>query len=238
MTKRGGWPATGFGRQLQTARESKRFSQVQLAERAGCHPFTISKLERGEQEPAWPLALALAQALGVSVAAFADPATLPPPTVPPPPRGRPRTAVEQGLQIGIDIAALGAALKAGEEDKCLNLRTGEIVAAQDRPEAETGTDASDLAQGKPYIRIPNWRKLRKDLRKDKPLSEEIYQGIKRSRRARRALTAFGGETSPHLTASCACWWIARLQPPIKVVWLNAGENTRMFYDPATRKWHF
>jgi len=32
--------------------------------------MTISKLERGAQEPAWPLVLALTKALGVEVTAF------------------------------------------------------------------------------------------------------------------------------------------------------------------------
>jgi transcriptional regulator with XRE-family HTH domain len=70
MTKRGGWPDTGFGQQLKTIREAKGLSQAQLAEKAGCHHFTISKLERGEQEPAWPLVIALASALGVDCMAF------------------------------------------------------------------------------------------------------------------------------------------------------------------------
>jgi transcriptional regulator with XRE-family HTH domain len=70
MTKRGGWPESGFGRRLKATREAKGLSQAQLAEAAGCHTFTISKLERGEQEPAWPLVLALAKALGVDCKAF------------------------------------------------------------------------------------------------------------------------------------------------------------------------
>jgi transcriptional regulator with XRE-family HTH domain len=70
MTKRGGWPDSGFGERLKSVRESSGLSQAQLAERAGCHTFTISKLERGEQEPAWPLVLALAKALGVDCLAF------------------------------------------------------------------------------------------------------------------------------------------------------------------------
>jgi DNA-binding XRE family transcriptional regulator len=38
-------------------------SQRELAERAGCNVFTVNKLERGVQEPAWPLVLALANPL-------------------------------------------------------------------------------------------------------------------------------------------------------------------------------
>jgi DNA-binding XRE family transcriptional regulator len=47
-------------------------SQLALAERAGCNQFTVAKLERGQQEPAWPLVLALANALGVNCLAFVD----------------------------------------------------------------------------------------------------------------------------------------------------------------------
>jgi hypothetical protein len=34
--------------------------------------FTVAKLERGVQEPAWPLVLALAKALDVNCLAFTD----------------------------------------------------------------------------------------------------------------------------------------------------------------------
>jgi transcriptional regulator with XRE-family HTH domain len=51
-------------------REGKGWSQQHLSELAGCHRFTVAKLERGEQEPAWPLVLALAGALGVNCLAF------------------------------------------------------------------------------------------------------------------------------------------------------------------------
>jgi transcriptional regulator with XRE-family HTH domain len=74
MTKRvdqgGGWPPTGFGRRLQVLREAAGLSQQELAAAAGCHLMTISKLERGVQEPAWPLVLALARALGVACTEF------------------------------------------------------------------------------------------------------------------------------------------------------------------------
>ncbi len=68
--KRGGWPPTGYGNQLRQLREQAGIPQADLAERAGCHPMTVAKLERGVQEPAWPLVLALAKALGVDVTAF------------------------------------------------------------------------------------------------------------------------------------------------------------------------
>jgi transcriptional regulator with XRE-family HTH domain len=68
--KKGVWPPTGYGNRLRQLREQAGIPQADLAERAGCHPMTIAKLERGVQEPAWPLVLALAKALGVDVAAF------------------------------------------------------------------------------------------------------------------------------------------------------------------------
>lgn len=70
MTKRGGWAPSGFGERLQALRERAGLTQGELGAKAGCHSFTVSKLERGEQEPAWPLVLALAKALGVGVNEF------------------------------------------------------------------------------------------------------------------------------------------------------------------------
>jgi putative transcriptional regulator len=70
MSKQGGWPATGFGDRLRVLRAQAGLTQKQLAERAACHPMTLAKLERGVQEPAWPLVLALARALGVSCQDF------------------------------------------------------------------------------------------------------------------------------------------------------------------------
>jgi len=55
---------------LKELREKGGMTAQQLCDRAGCHAMTISKLERGAQEPAWPLVLALAKALGVEVTAF------------------------------------------------------------------------------------------------------------------------------------------------------------------------
>ena len=51
-------------------REAKGWAQAQLADEASVNDFTISKTERGLQEPAWPIVLALAGALGVEVGAF------------------------------------------------------------------------------------------------------------------------------------------------------------------------
>jgi DNA-binding XRE family transcriptional regulator len=47
-------------------------SHRELAERAECNVFSVNKLERGVQEPAWPLVLALAKALSVSTEEFAS----------------------------------------------------------------------------------------------------------------------------------------------------------------------
>src|SRR5260370_40062785 len=70
MTKKGGWPPTQFGSRLRVLRTNVGLSQRQLAERARCNVFTVAKLERGTQEPAWPLVLALAKALDVNCLAF------------------------------------------------------------------------------------------------------------------------------------------------------------------------
>ena len=68
MTKRK-WESTGFGARLKSIREGAGFSQQQLAETVGVDVMTISRLERGGPEPAWPLAIAVAAALGVTCAA-------------------------------------------------------------------------------------------------------------------------------------------------------------------------
>ena len=97
MTKQGGWPASGFAGRLKAERERAGLSQRELAERAGCNVFTLSKLERGTQEPAWPLVRALARALGVTCSAFETESPAVPPTeeAAPRARGRPRKE-EQG----------------------------------------------------------------------------------------------------------------------------------------------
>jgi transcriptional regulator with XRE-family HTH domain len=71
MAGRGEFGPTGFGGRLRAAREGKNWTQQQLAEAASTHVNTIARLERGEQEPAWPLVLKLAAALGVDCTAFA-----------------------------------------------------------------------------------------------------------------------------------------------------------------------
>jgi transcriptional regulator with XRE-family HTH domain len=93
MTRQGGWPSTGFAGRLREERERAGLSQRQLAERVGCHYMTISMLERGTQEPAWPLVLAIADALGLTCEALrgtAEPTVKSSAKEPPRPRGRAR----------------------------------------------------------------------------------------------------------------------------------------------------
>jgi transcriptional regulator with XRE-family HTH domain len=70
MTRQGGWAPSGFGAALKRLRQAAGLTQGKLAEMATCHRFTIAKLEQDRQEPAWPLVLLLADALGVEVTAF------------------------------------------------------------------------------------------------------------------------------------------------------------------------
>ena len=88
MPGRGDLPPTGFGVALRRERDAKGWTQAQLGDASGIHPNTVAKLERGDQEPAWPVVLALATALGVECTAFSKPQddTLPSPEVKP---GRP-----------------------------------------------------------------------------------------------------------------------------------------------------
>ena len=67
---RGKYDPTGFGRRLREVREGKGLTQKQLADAAGVHVNTVARLEREEQEPAWPLVLKFASALGVDCTAF------------------------------------------------------------------------------------------------------------------------------------------------------------------------
>jgi DNA-binding XRE family transcriptional regulator len=71
MTRRMGDQApSGFGPRLKQLREEAGLSQQDLAVKTPCSVFTVSKLERGTQEPAWPLVIAFCKALGVSCEAF------------------------------------------------------------------------------------------------------------------------------------------------------------------------
>lgn len=70
MPGRGENEPTGFGRRLREVREGKSMTQKQLADAAGIHVNTVARLEREEQEPAWPLVLKLGKALGVDCTVF------------------------------------------------------------------------------------------------------------------------------------------------------------------------
>lgn len=71
MAGRGDVQPTDFGKRLRSLRVAAGLTRRELAATAGVHRNTIAKLERGEQEPAWPVVLKLAQALGVACGAFA-----------------------------------------------------------------------------------------------------------------------------------------------------------------------
>jgi transcriptional regulator with XRE-family HTH domain len=96
MARHGGWPPTGFGGRLKQLREERSLTQHELAARSGCHTMTIAKLERGAQEPAWPLVLALAKALGVTCEAFSGEAAALPAEQRP--RGRPPKATAEPVE--------------------------------------------------------------------------------------------------------------------------------------------
>lgn len=68
MPREKAYPPSGFGARLRKLRETASLSQRELAERVlvGVHPNTLARMERGEYEPAWPLVLALAAALGAT----------------------------------------------------------------------------------------------------------------------------------------------------------------------------
>jgi transcriptional regulator with XRE-family HTH domain len=70
MSRHGGWPPTGFGGRLKELRTTAELTQQQLADAAGVAQSMITKLERGLSEPAWPVVLALAEALSVNLEVF------------------------------------------------------------------------------------------------------------------------------------------------------------------------
>ncbi|VTR97853.1 xre family transcriptional regulator : Putative prophage repressor OS=Novosphingobium aromaticivorans (strain DSM 12444 / F199) GN=Saro_3015 PE=4 SV=1: HTH_31 [Gemmata massiliana] len=92
MPGRGENDPTGFGRRLREIREEKGLTQKEIADAAAVHVNTIARLEREEQEPAWPVVLKLAKALGVDCTAFSAPAAAEPvpaePTVAKKPKGK------------------------------------------------------------------------------------------------------------------------------------------------------
>lgn len=59
-----------FGDLLKKAREEKRLTQVQLAERSGVGQQTISHYEKSLREPTWLNVLKLADALDLSLDSF------------------------------------------------------------------------------------------------------------------------------------------------------------------------
>lgn len=57
----------GFGAAVRARREALKLSLEQLAQRAGTHFTSISKVERSQRAPSLRLAVDLASALGVTV---------------------------------------------------------------------------------------------------------------------------------------------------------------------------
>ena len=56
-----------FDKNLSELRKSKKFSQEELAKKAGVHTNVLGRYERGEAKPSIDVALKLADALGVSL---------------------------------------------------------------------------------------------------------------------------------------------------------------------------
>lgn len=85
---------SAFGRRLRQLRDKAKLTQNELAEAAGIHIITISKLERGKIDPSWTTVLLLAEALEVSPNDFKEagdgepdaPEEAEPPAEPQPPR--------------------------------------------------------------------------------------------------------------------------------------------------------
>jgi transcriptional regulator with XRE-family HTH domain len=61
---------TDFAARLREQRTRASLTQGELAERAGLHLHSVTKLEQGDREPSWATVQALARALGVSCEAF------------------------------------------------------------------------------------------------------------------------------------------------------------------------
>lgn len=70
MAGRGQLEPSGFGERLAKLRADARLTQAELGEKSELHANTIARLERGLNEPAWPVVLKLATALGVNCTAF------------------------------------------------------------------------------------------------------------------------------------------------------------------------
>jgi transcriptional regulator with XRE-family HTH domain len=65
-------PPSGFGEALQRVRIELGLTQKEVAEKAGIHPNTVARLERGKMEPSWQLVLAIAKALQVTCEVFSN----------------------------------------------------------------------------------------------------------------------------------------------------------------------
>jgi transcriptional regulator with XRE-family HTH domain len=63
---------TWLAARLRELRESAGLTQPLLAGKVGCRPETVSRWERGLNQPSWAQVLALCQALRVGCAAFAE----------------------------------------------------------------------------------------------------------------------------------------------------------------------
>lgn len=99
--KDSGQQPSGFAQKLRQHRLAAGLTQVELAEKAGLAPSSLSKLERGTNEPGWPEVVKIARALGLSTECFIPQegeAIVIPETLPKGPRpgrgGRPRKGSE------------------------------------------------------------------------------------------------------------------------------------------------
>lgn len=63
---------TRFGKRLAELRQVAGLSQPELAEKSGISVGGIRGIEQGRRDPTWETVLALAEALGVSVAEFQE----------------------------------------------------------------------------------------------------------------------------------------------------------------------
>jgi transcriptional regulator with XRE-family HTH domain len=75
-----------FSSRLRELRESKGWTQAELAQQSGLSQRAISAWEQKEREPSWPKVVALAAALGCTPDTFLEA----PAKRPPAGRGRPR----------------------------------------------------------------------------------------------------------------------------------------------------
>lgn len=67
-------PDAAFSARLRELRQAADLTQFGLAVKAGIQPNTVARIERGKMHPTWATVRALADALGVTVLAFTEPA--------------------------------------------------------------------------------------------------------------------------------------------------------------------